>query len=142
MEAEPVQQKLEEMVTQLTTQCARNSNWTAMQLCKDMANSIPMFVEFFTEKRSGSATVEEIYKQTENPPPSGARGQTGNPSVKKPTKARPVTAEGQWAEIEAEFEKLWKEDDQLEENLAGTFEKFHRFEAEWGEEAVRYSSAH
>ncbi|KAL7293223.1 hypothetical protein TKK_0013365 [Trichogramma kaykai] len=35
-----------------------------------------------------------------------------------------------------------KEDDQLEENLAGTFEKFHRFEAEWGEEAVRYSGAH
>ncbi|CAB0034667.1 unnamed protein product [Trichogramma brassicae] len=138
METEPIQQKLEEMVAQLTTQCARNPNWTAMQLCKDMAKSIPMFVEFFTEKRHGKATVEEIYRQAENPPPREARGQTGNPSGEK----QATTAEDQWAEIEAEFEKLWRKDDQLEKMLAGTFDKFHRFEAEWGEEAAQYSAPH
>ncbi|CAB0041169.1 unnamed protein product [Trichogramma brassicae] len=121
METEPIQQKLEEMVAQLTTQCARNPNWTAMQLCKDMV-----------------ATVEEIYRQAENPPPREARGQTGNPSGEK----QATTAEDQWAEIEAEFEKLWRKDDQLEKMLAGTFDKFHRFEAEWGEEAAQYSAPH
>ncbi|KAL7293530.1 hypothetical protein TKK_0012973 [Trichogramma kaykai] len=151
MEAEPIQQKLEEMVAQLTTQCARNPEWTAIQLCKDMAKCIPSFVKFFTEKKDGDASIEEIYKQgtmpgypeqEKAPPTRGDRSQMGNPSGKRVSPPRPTTAEGQWAEIEAELDEGWKRDDQLENMLAKTFEKFHKFEAEWGKEAERYTAPH
>ncbi|CAB0041769.1 unnamed protein product [Trichogramma brassicae] len=151
MEAEPVQQKLEEMIAQLTTQCARHPEWTAIQLCKDMAKGVPSFVKFFMEKKESEASIEEIHGQgimpeypgqEKFPPTRGNRSQTGNPSGKKINSPRPTSAEGQWAEIAAELQTMWKRDDQLEKMLAGTFEKFHKFEAEWGEEGAKYSAPH
>ncbi|CAB0039692.1 unnamed protein product [Trichogramma brassicae] len=49
---------------------------------------------------------------------------------------------GQWAEIEHELNKLWRRDDQLEQMIAGAFERFHGFEREWGEVAAQYSKPH